>query len=537
MRQSTRLIVNTLVTYFRMALTVGLGLAVTRIALGQLGAEDFGTLATLGASGILLLFLSDALTASTQRHLAFEIGRDDHAALATVFNTALVIFGALGLVAGAVGMALWPVLRSIIEVPPGRGDAAFWVYVLTLASLVVTVLATPYRGYLTAKQSFVCIALYDLGQAVFGLIAVLILTTMGGDKLVHYAWLLLGVRVAAESVAVAVSLVAFRDCWPRPWLFRMKEVPRIASFAGWSLFVLIAWRLRVQGSAILLNSFYGPGPSAAYGLATQVGGYQNQVGAAVWRAVSPAMTSIEAKGGDRAVQSLALVSSKYLTLLTLFFLIPVEYEMEQLLGLWLKGPLPPFTVSLTRLVLVWTALNWVSVGYQMAMEAKGNLGRYAIFLSAFDAGVLVVQIAALAFIPLGADSRPVVDPWLMQVIAIVILAAQNVGRAWYVGKVLHIPLSRWAREVLLPCAVVGVIAGGIALVPFLWMAASPWRLLATTAAFGLTATPAIWFLAMAAWEREHFVRVARGGVRLGLKLMGRKPPEPASATLDQGISG
>lgn len=520
MRQSTRLILNTLITYARMAITVGLGLAVTRLALQQLGPSDFGTLATLGASGILLLVLSDALTASTQRHLAFEIGKEDRAALRIVFNTALLIFAALGLIAGAAGLALWPVLKTIIEIPEGRASAAVWVYVLTLASIVLTVLATPYRGFLMAKQSFVCIAVYDLAQAIFGLVAVLVLMQSDGDKLITYAWLLLAVRLAAEGCAVALALIAFPDCRPRPWLFRRNQVRRIASFAGWSLVVLMAWRLRVQGSTILLNSYYGSGASAAYGLAMQAGGYQNQVGAAVWRAVRPAMTTIEARGGSDGVRALALVSSKYLLLLTLFFLIPVEYEMETVLDLWLDE-VPPFSVILTRLVLVWTAMNWASIGFQMAMEAKGNLGRYAVFMSAFDAAVLLTQIVVLALIPLGDNARPIIDPWIMPSISIVILALQNICRAWYVGRILQISLGRWALDVILPCLLVGALAGTAALLPWFLMPAGLWRFLAVTATYALVAPPAIWFLAMAPWEREHFARVATGGIDLARKFTRR----------------
>jgi O-antigen/teichoic acid export membrane protein len=537
MRQSTRLIANTLITYARMGLTVGMGLLVTRLALRELGDSDFGTLTTLGASGVLLLVLSDALTTSTQRHLAYEIGREDHDALRAVFNTALVIFAAVGLVVAAAGMGLWPALRLIIEIPEGRGAAAFQVYALTVATIVATIWATPFRGFLMARQSFLAIAAYDIAQAVLGLGAVLVLLVAGGDKLVVYAWLLLAVRVASEALVVLVTAIGFPDCRPRPAFFRRDQVRRIASFAGWSLFTQLAWRARVQGTTIVLNSHYGAGATAAYGVASQLGGYQNQIGAAVWRAVRPAITTIEARGADQAVRSLTLVSSKYLVLLTLFFLIPAELEMGALLGLWLEN-VPEHTAILARLVLVWTALNWASMGYTMAMEAKGNLGRYSVFMGAFDVGVIVAQIVALALAAKGADGRPVVGPWIMPAITVAIVLAQNIARAWYVGIILGIPLRRWATDVLMPCAAVAAIGAGAAYGGSLLAPAGPWRLLAATAAFGVIALPTIWLLALQTWEREHFVRVARGGFGMARRAVGGRragssspaesPPAPAT---------
>lgn len=513
MRQSTRLIVNTLVTYARMALTVGLGLATTRIALSALGTDDFGILATLGASGVLLLALSDALTSSTQRHLAFEIGRQDTDSLRSIFNTSLILFAAMGLIFCLMGLGFWQILQHILSVPEGREAAASQVYFLTLAAIVATILATPYRGLLMARQSFALVAVYDLMQAVLGLAAVVVLLILPGDKLITYAWLLLSVRVSAEGLIVLLTILVVPDSRPRLWLARRADLGKLASFAGWSLFVLLAWRLRVQGSQILLNSFYGSTASASYGLAYQLAGYQNQIGAAVWRAVRPAMSTMEAKGGNDEVRSLTLVSSKYLLFLTLFFLIPVELEAEGVLALWLEHP-PPYAAILTRLVLIWTALNWASVGHQMAMEAKGTLGRYAIIMASFDLAVLLVQWTTLELLPKADDGHPVLGPWIKPSITVTLMVAQNVTRAWYVGRILGIPVARWLLDVVVPTLVVASLGAALALVPFLLLPATPWRILLTGAAFATAALPAMWLLGMARWERDHFLRVGTSAVTM-----------------------
>ena len=49
MRQSARLIVNTMATYVRMFTTVGINLMGTRLLLGVLGPVDFGVVTVLGS--------------------------------------------------------------------------------------------------------------------------------------------------------------------------------------------------------------------------------------------------------------------------------------------------------------------------------------------------------------------------------------------------------------------------------------------------------------------------------------------------------
>ena len=124
MRQSNLLIFNTVVTYMRMAMTIVITLVVTRLLLRILGSADYGLLMLFGATGLLLDIVSQALTASAQRHLAYELGRGDNQRLRDVFNTTLGIFLATGVLIVAVGTALAPLVLSVLNIPPGRETAA-----------------------------------------------------------------------------------------------------------------------------------------------------------------------------------------------------------------------------------------------------------------------------------------------------------------------------------------------------------------------------------------------------------------------------
>ncbi len=152
MRQSTRLIVNTIVTFGRVAFTLGLSLVATRFIIGSLGDVDWGLLTALGAGGLLLSLISTSLTFSAQRHMAYQIGLGDQHELRVVFNTTLGLFLVTGAVIWLVGAAVASPFLAVLNIPVERETAAFWVFQLTLFDVVKTAWATPFRAAANARS-------------------------------------------------------------------------------------------------------------------------------------------------------------------------------------------------------------------------------------------------------------------------------------------------------------------------------------------------------------------------------------------------
>ena len=69
-----RLAQNTLLLYFRMLITMGVGLYTSRIILNILGVFDYGIYNVVGGVVTMAAFLNAGLTAATQRFISYEIG-------------------------------------------------------------------------------------------------------------------------------------------------------------------------------------------------------------------------------------------------------------------------------------------------------------------------------------------------------------------------------------------------------------------------------------------------------------------------------
>ena len=87
-----RIAKNTLFLYFRMFLLMAVSLYTVRLLLIELGVEDYGIYNVVGGIVILFTFLNNAVTQSTQRYLAFYLGKKDEETLSKVFSMSINIF-------------------------------------------------------------------------------------------------------------------------------------------------------------------------------------------------------------------------------------------------------------------------------------------------------------------------------------------------------------------------------------------------------------------------------------------------------------
>ena len=86
-----RIAKNTLLLYLRMGLMMCINLYTSRIVLHALGVEDFGIYNVVGGVIVMFSFITDSMTASTQRFLTFELGSGNKEKLHAVFVTSIHI--------------------------------------------------------------------------------------------------------------------------------------------------------------------------------------------------------------------------------------------------------------------------------------------------------------------------------------------------------------------------------------------------------------------------------------------------------------
>jgi len=496
MNTSQRLILNTTAVYTRSLLSAGLALFSSRWVLNSLGQIDFGLFSLVGSVLIFIAFFNTVMATSASRHFAYAIGQGDSHEVNRWFNAALSIHLCFAI---ALTLAGWSVgdylITHMFNVPPDRIAVCRQVFHISLISLFTGMFSIPFIAMFKAKQRIAELSVWDMMHSFLNFAFAWYLTTTSGDMLFVYAFGITVILVFFHSVLVVRAAMNFQECNLvfRQW-FDRKRLGEIFSFACWNLIGSLGVTLRDQGSAILLNVYFGPKVNASYGIAKQVSAQTGQLAGAMLGAFSPEITSREGRGERSGMIDLSLRASKFGTLLVLVFLVPLVVEMEYVLQLWLVTP-PMYTETLCRLILFTFLIDRLTTGYMLAINAHGRIAGYQATLG----GILVLTLPLVwLFLHLGFP------PPSVGIAFIITMTLCSFGRVIWARYLLDAPILLWLKSVLIPCSSVGIVSMFAAAVPFHLLPSGFLRLALVTVSSLIAYSVLTWFIALDRRERTFF---------------------------------
>lgn len=450
MRQSTKLILNTGIVYGRMAIGFVIGLLLTRQILGELGEIDYGLFLSVGAAWALLNIFINSLHGSGQRHLAHALGSEDHDAARSTFSCLCLANWLLAAGVAIVGVVFSGVVLNGLDIPAGRETAALYVYCIGFAALTIMVAMAPFTAALLANQKFMTIAVFDLTERVLMLIAAYGMFFYEGDKLIYWS---IAYATLQLSIGVAKSFYTARTL---PWArfaasqLNWADTKEILFFSNWMLIGHAVMRMRMQGSLLIFNYFFGNAVAAAQGTAMQLATYQNQLTSALTQTVRPMLTGQFARGDHNGFRSLTLTYCKFTTLAAALLGIVMLVETDCLLNLWLKK-VPPYAEEIVWWTLVLFLLNRLSVGYMVAMECRGELAGVTLFVRLPELLFIVPMIGYMLLVPS--------EPWHVPAAFVVVNGILTlVVLPLYVGRRIGLAARTWLFDVAIPVLLVLALA-------------------------------------------------------------------------------
>ncbi len=449
------IIVNILATYARILLVAGMGLFSTRWVLKALGKEDFGLYSVVGGLIVFIAFLGSRLASSTQRFYAYAIGQGDPEEVKRWFNCALVLqigFSALLVIIGVpIGNYL---LDHVLNIPAGRLATCHWVYYLSILGAVGTMLTTPFLGMFYAEQRIFELSFWNVLQVALMFILALRLLSISGDLLLIYALGMVGIKLVIDLFQIFRALYLFKACKFQLFLNKAHFI-ELLSFTGWNLIGGVGEIFKNQGIAFLINLFSGPAINASYGIANQVSSQTNVISSAISHAISPEITSREGAGKRDKMISLSLRSSKFTTILTLLWFIPLFTEIDYVLRLWLYE-IPEYTVIFCKIVLLSYLIENMSVGYSHAVSAYGKIAGYQVTLGGVR-GLTFPLI--LIFFLMGFSADLALSGILVSSITL------TISRLFWLKKLMNVSPILWWKHVFFKCLFISILS--IILVCFL----------------------------------------------------------------------
>ncbi|TWR28010.1 lipopolysaccharide biosynthesis protein [Mucilaginibacter achroorhodeus] len=440
---------NTLVLYVRMLLSMLVTLFTSRVVLNALGVQDFGIYNVVGGIIVMLGFFNSAMTASTQRFLTFELGKNDITQLRKTFNMSSTVHAIIAVIvlilAETVGLYF---LNHYLHIPAQRMYAANWVYQFTIFAFIVTVISVPYNAAIIANERMNLYAFVGLFE-VFAKLAIAFILTYGHfDKLIVYAILLFLVAVIIRIIEGIYCKKHFVECSEYKLIWDKEMFNRLGSFASWNLLGVSAGIGYNQGVNILLNIFFGPTVNAARGIAYQVQGALTNFVTNFQVAVNPAITKAYAQDKISETLNLVFAASKFSFYLLLFLSLPIIVEAQFILQLWLKT-VPSYTVTFTQLVLLDVLIGSISGALQSLAQATGNIRRYQLVIS----GILLLNLPT-SYVLLKMGFSPQVTVLVSISFTIVALIA----RLGILKDIASLPVFRFTKTVLLQAVMVAILA-------------------------------------------------------------------------------
>ena len=437
---------NTIMLYIRMAVIMIVQLYTSRIILDALGISDYGLYNVVGGIVVMFGFINTTLSASTQRYITFELGGGDLEKLKSVFRSSIQLHIIIAILIAVVcePVGLWLIFNKL-QIPEGQLNTTIWVFQISIATFVMSVLTVPYNATIIAHERMSIYAYISVIEVLLKLASVYILLLVNNNRLIIYSLMGLFISSGIRSFYMMYCKKHFEESH-YTHIVDKGQLKEMLNFSGWNLVAHIASVLNTQGLNILLNIFFGPTVNAARGIAVQVQVALNQFCTNFLVAVNPELTKSYAAGEYEKSISLMHRASKFGFYLLLMVTLPFFWEADAILGIWLKQ-VPQDTAIFIKILLlcllIWAFTNpMTTVAY-----ATGHIKRLNTVC-----GVIVVIALPISWLVLKQGS-PAYSVFLVVLILEII---SLIARMIIVRSVIHFSVTNFIKDVFVRSFVVAL---------------------------------------------------------------------------------
>lgn len=425
----------------------------SRVVLSTLGIIDFGIYNAVGGIVAMMGFLNSSMSNAVQRYLSYEMGRGDNGKVCEVFNAALRAHAFIAIVVLVVMeiIGIW-FLNEKLNIPPDRMQAARWVFHCSVVLTLFSIMQVPYNAMIISKEDMNIYAYISIVEAFLRLGIIYLLLFWSIDKLQLYG-------ILSMLVSVLITLCYILYCIQRYEEVRIRAVVtqgsirELTGFAGWNILGEMSWIFTIQGVTLLLNVFWGPAVNAARAVALQIDSAVTRFVTSFQMALNPQIIKNYAAQQTAETLKLFYRGTRFSYYLLLLLSLPLLFEMDCLLSLWLKE-VPPLTVCFCQLAIITSLVQCTSNLFATIAKAYGRIRNYQLVVS-----LLIGMNFPLAYLMsyLGCDVRLVVSATILVQICVL------VARMLLAKRMIPYSIRNFTISVLLPLLCVSVVS---CIIPF-----------------------------------------------------------------------
>ena len=143
---------------------------------------------------------------------------------------------------------------------------------------------------------------------------------------------------------------------------------------------------------MMINIFFGVAINAAYGIGNQIKTAVDRFLVNFKQSIVPQLMSSQAAGEDERLYKLLYAATKITFVLSLLVAVPMIFETDFILKIWLKTP-PEFTTRFVQLGFAISVLNSFSFYVTQVIHATGKVVGFSLFTSlGYVLGLVAVYV-------------------------------------------------------------------------------------------------------------------------------------------------
>lgn len=370
---------NTAFLYLRMLFVMLINIFSVRYILKGLGVVDYGIFNVVAGLVTMFTSLSSILSSATLRFHSYVIGEGKEEKVSDVFSASLNIYSVLSLLILVVGEALgvW-FINTQADIPVERLMAANWVFQFTIVTFVIGLITSPFSSLIFAYERMSVFSIISVLECVLKFILAYSLLYLVGDHLILYGFGLLIIQLCHFITYYIISKKGGGEYHYKKDVEK-SLYKKMLSFSGWTLFSSSAGIGISQLVTMITNVYFGPVVNAARAIAFQVNTAMNSFTNNIIVGVRSPMIKQYAEGDYKRVYSFFNLSNKAVYYSLLLLLLPLFFEMEYVLRIWL-GVEDQQTVMFCRLILCYALVLALNNPISIIVQATGNIRAYSTYV-------------------------------------------------------------------------------------------------------------------------------------------------------------
>jgi len=420
-----------------------------RVVLDVLGAEDYGIYNVVAGVVTMFSFLSGAMATASQRYFSVEIGKNSFEQLKKTFSVSLISYIVLDLIivifAETIGLLF---ITTKLNIPIERLTAARIVYQTAVGSLALTIFTTPFMALIIAHEDMSIYAYLSIVEVVLKLLILYFIKIIPSiDRLILYGILSLTVALINTSLYRLICRKKYKEAHAG-WLWDKKLFFELLNYTGWNIFGASVGVFKIQGVNIILNQFFNPIIIASRSIAVQVNSAVSSFTQNFSTALRPHIVKSYASDNLDKVLLFVFKSCKITFSLIYFLALPLCFEMQFVLNIWLKNP-PEYSIIFTRLAIIEAVIESISYPLMALAQATGKIKLYQSLV-----GSILLLNLPLAWLFLKTGSSPIV----VFVISIILTLIALLTRLFVLKKIINLKVLEFIKNVILPIAIYTVLS-------------------------------------------------------------------------------